>query len=67
MAHPFMPMKARNLRKLTREREDSNQSVTVFNRPVEFKTPVADSYRNETSTRPPIICQIATEKIISQP
>jgi hypothetical protein len=49
MAYPFMPMKARKLRKLTREREDSNQSVTVSNRPVEFETPVAEPRRK---TRP---------------
>ena len=41
-------------RKLTRKREDSNQTVTVFNRPVEFKTPVADPRRNKTSPLPAI-------------
>jgi hypothetical protein len=66
MAHPFMPMKARKLRQLTREREDSNQAGPDSNQPVEFETPVADSHRNETSPHPPIICQIAAEKISSQ-
>ena len=45
MAYPFRPMKARKLRKLTREREDSNRRVTVFNRPIEFETPVAEPRR----------------------
>jgi hypothetical protein len=67
MAYPFMPMKARNLRKLTREREESNQFIEVSNRPIEFDSAVADPRCNKTSSRPPIICQIGTEKIISQP
>jgi hypothetical protein len=67
MAHPFMPMKARKLRKLTRRREESNQAGPDSNRRPEFETPAVDSRRNKTSSRPPIICQIATEKIISQP
>jgi hypothetical protein len=65
MAHPFMPMKARKLRKLTRRCKDSNQSVTVFNRPVEFETPVADSHRNEINSRPAITRQSVTEKNFS--
>jgi hypothetical protein len=67
MAHPFIPLKARKLRKLTRKREESNQACPDSNRRPEFETPVADSRRNKISSRPPIICQIATEKIISQP
>ena len=67
MAHPFMPMKAKKLRKLTREREESNQAGPDSNRRPEFETTVADSRRNKISSRPPIICQIAIEKIISQP
>jgi hypothetical protein len=66
MAYPFMPLKARKLRKLTREREESNQAGSESNRRPEFETTVADS-RRKTRPRPPIICQIATEKIISQP
>jgi hypothetical protein len=62
MAHPFMPMKARKLRKLTREREESNLTVTVFNRPVEFETPAVESHRNEINSRPKITCQSVTEK-----
>jgi hypothetical protein len=67
MAYPFMPMKARKLRKLTREREESNQAGPDSNRRPEFETTVADSRRNKTTSRPLIICQIAIEKIISQP
>jgi hypothetical protein len=67
MAHPFMSMKAKKLRKLTREREDFNSAVTVFNRPIEFKTPVADPHRNKTSPLPAVIAKIVTDKIISQP
>ena len=52
MAHPFMPMKARKLRKLTREREESNQAGPDSNRRPEFETTVADSRRNKTSPRP---------------
>ena len=48
MAHPFMSMKARKLRKLTREREESNKAVTVFNRPVEFETHNAGFNQNQT-------------------
>ena len=65
MAHPFMPMKARKLRKLTRRRKDSNQTVTVFNRPVEFKTPDADPHRNKTSPLPAVSAKIVTNKIFS--
>jgi hypothetical protein len=67
MAHPFMPMKARKLRKLTRRRKDSGLTVTVFNRPVEFETPVADPHRNKTSPLPAVIAKIVTDKIISHP
>jgi hypothetical protein len=51
MAHPFMPMRARRLKKLTKKREDSNQSVTVFNRPIEFNT--HHGYSDQNQTRPP--------------
>jgi hypothetical protein len=66
MAHPFMPMKARKLRKLTRRRKDSNSAVTVFNRPVEFETPVADP-RPKTRPLPALSAKITAEKISSQP
>jgi hypothetical protein len=62
MAHPFMPLKGRKLRKLTRRRKDSNPCGSDSNRRPEFETTVTDSRRNKTSSRPPIICQIATEK-----
>jgi hypothetical protein len=65
MAHPFMPLKERKLRKLTREREDSNQAGPDSNCPIEFETPVADP-RRKTRPHPSITCQIAVEKISSQ-
>ena len=48
MAYPFMPMRAKKLRKLTREREDSVPVATVFNRPAEFKTHNAGFHQNQT-------------------
>jgi hypothetical protein len=47
MAYPFRPMKKVRLKKLTREREDSNLIVTVFNRPIEFKTRNAGFNQNQ--------------------
>ena len=40
MAYPFMPIRPRKLRKLTKKRkpEDSDPPVTVFNRPFDYKT-----------------------------
>lgn len=67
MAYPFMPMRARKLRKPTQKREDYNQGVTVFNRPVEFETLAVESHRNEINSRPKITRQSVTEKIFSQP
>jgi hypothetical protein len=48
MAYPFRPMKKVRLKKLTRKREDFNSTVTVFNRPPEFKTIDAESNQNQT-------------------
>ncbi len=65
MAYPFMPLKERQLRKLTREREESNQFIEVFNRPIEFESPVAEPHRN-TSPLPALSAKIAAEKISNQ-
>jgi hypothetical protein len=48
MAYPFRPMKKVRLKKLTRKREGSNLTVTVFNRPTEFETANADFRQNQT-------------------
>ena len=47
MAYPFRPVKKVRSKKLTRERENFNLTVTVFNRPVEFKTHHGESRRNQ--------------------
>jgi hypothetical protein len=65
MAYPFMPLKGKKLRKLTREREESNQFIEVSNRSIEFESPVADP-RCETSPLPALSAKIAVEKIFSQ-
>ena len=66
MAYPFRPLKAKKLRKLNREREESDQFIEVSNRPIEFETPVADPRQNKTSPLPPSGVKINTENIISQ-
>ena len=66
MAYPFMPMREWKLRKLTREREDSEQAGPDSNRSIEFETPVADPRQNETSPLPASSANIANENIISQ-
>jgi hypothetical protein len=66
MAYPFRPLKARQLRKLNREREDSNSLVEVFNRPIEFESPVADP-RRITRPLPALSTNTSTENNISQP
>jgi hypothetical protein len=66
MAYPFMPFKGRNLRKLTREREDSNQAGPDSNRSIEFESPVADPRQHENRPLPPSNVKINTENIISQ-
>jgi hypothetical protein len=64
MAYPFRPLKERQLRKLAREREESNQVGPDSNHPIEFESPVADPRRK---TRPlPALSKTSTEKIISQ-
>jgi hypothetical protein len=65
MAYPFRPLKERQLRKLTREREDSNQAGPDANQPIEFETPVADP-RRETSPLPTLSAKITTENILGQ-
>ena len=65
MAYPFRPLKERQLRKLTREREDSDQFIEVSNRHLEFDSPVADP-RRKTSPLPPSSVKINTENIINQ-
>jgi hypothetical protein len=65
MAYPFRPLKAKKLRKLNREREESNQFIEVSNHSIEFESPVADP-RCKTRPFPTIICQIATEKNVGQ-
>jgi hypothetical protein len=65
MAYPFMPLKGKKLRKLTREREDSNQFVEVSSRSIEFESPVTDPRRN-TSPLPALSTKTSTENIISQ-
>jgi hypothetical protein len=65
MAYPFRPLKAKKLRKLSREREDSDQFIEVTNHPIEFESPVADPC-SITSPLPPLSAKINTENIISQ-
>jgi hypothetical protein len=65
MAYPFRPIRRRKLRKLSREREDSDQSGSDSNRSIEFESPVADSHR-ETSLFPALSTNTSTENIISQ-
>jgi hypothetical protein len=65
MAHPFMPMREWKLRKLTREREESNQAGPDSNRSIEFESPVADP-RSKTSPFPALSTNTSTENIISQ-
>jgi hypothetical protein len=60
-----MPLKERQLRKLNREREESNQFIEVSNRSSEFETPVADP-RRETSPLPALSAKITTENILGQ-
>jgi hypothetical protein len=65
MAYPFMPMKGRKLRKLTREREESDSLVEVSNCSSEFESPAADP-RRITSPLPALSTNTSTENIISQ-
>jgi hypothetical protein len=65
MAYPFMPLRGRKLRKLIREREESNQFIEVSNHSIEFESPVADPCR-KTSPFPELSAKTSTEKIISQ-
>jgi hypothetical protein len=65
MAYPFRPLKERQLRKLTREREESDQFIEVSNRSIELESPVADS-RRKTRPLPALSTNTSTEKIISQ-
>jgi hypothetical protein len=64
MAYPFMPMKGRKLRKLTRQRENSDFGDSDSNRSIEFETP-ADSCL-KIRPLPALSAKISTEKIISQ-
>ena len=65
MAYPFMPLKGRKIRKLTKGREDSDPIVEVSNRSIELESPLADP-RSITSPLPALSAKISTEKIISQ-
>jgi hypothetical protein len=65
MAYPFMPLKTRKLRKLNREREDSDSGDTDSNRFIEFESPVAD-LRCKSRPLPALSTNTSTEKIISQ-
>jgi hypothetical protein len=65
MAYPFMPMKGRKLRKLSKEREDSNQFIEVSNRSIELESPVADP-RRKTRPLTALSTNTSTENIISQ-
>jgi hypothetical protein len=58
-------MRGRKLRKLAREREESNQAGPDSNRPIEFESPVADP-RCITSPLSAVTTKIAAEKISSQ-
>jgi hypothetical protein len=60
MAHPFMPLRARKLKKLTRKREDSNallsfKPITTILIKIEPAPP-----KNQTAAK------ITTDNIISQ-
>jgi hypothetical protein len=66
MAHPFMPMRESKLRKLSREREDSDFGDTDSNCSPRFESPVPDSHR-ESSLIPALSTKTSTENIISQP
>jgi hypothetical protein len=55
----------RKFRESNREREDSNQLIEVFTRPIEFEFPAGDP-RRETSPHQAITCQIAAEKNLGQ-
>jgi hypothetical protein len=57
-------LKGKKLRKLNREREESDQFIEVFNRPLEFESPVADPCRKTSPL--PALSKTSTEKIISQ-
>jgi hypothetical protein len=65
MAYPFRPLKAKKLRKLAREREESNQFIEVYNRSIKLESPVADP-RRKTSPLPALSTNTSTENIISQ-
>jgi hypothetical protein len=65
MAYPFRPLKERQLRKLSRGREDSYQLIEVSNRPIEFESPVADP-RLKTSPLPALSAKTSTDKISNQ-
>jgi hypothetical protein len=65
MAYPFRPLKGKKLRKLTKNREDSNQLVEVSNQPFELESPVADP-RRKTSPLPALSTNTSTENIINQ-
>ncbi len=65
MAYPFRPLKERQLRKLAREREESDQSGPDSNCSIEFESPVADPHRI-TSPLPALSAKVSTDKIISQ-
>jgi hypothetical protein len=66
MAYPFRPLKERQLRKLNREREDSDFDDSDSNRSIEFESPVADP-RRKTRALPALSTNTSTENIISQP
>jgi hypothetical protein len=65
MAYPFRPLKEKQLRKLSREREESNQSGSDSNYSIEFNSPVADP-RRKTRPLPALSTNTSTENIIRQ-
>jgi hypothetical protein len=66
MAYPFRPLKERQLRKLNREREDSDFGDTDSNCSIEFDSPVADP-RSKTRPLPALSAKSTTENNINQP
>jgi hypothetical protein len=66
MAYPFRPLRGRKLRKLTREREESNQFIEVSNHSIEFESPVTDPRQDKTRPLPALSTNTSTENIISQ-
>jgi hypothetical protein len=66
MAYPFRPLKAKKLRKLSRDREDSDQFIEVTNHPIKVESPVADT-RPINSPPPTLSAKFSTDKIFSQP